>query len=120
MGTRRERRHIVRLAVPSLLCSLGLQDEEVRLVDLSPAGARIEHDHRIPDWKKWFLVLPRALGGARLEGEVVWSRVAGVRKNAEGERQVFYQSGMVFRLRTLAQQAGLAAALEILNAPREG
>ncbi len=116
MGTRRERRHTVRLGVPSLLCSLGREDEEVRLVDLSPAGARIEHVRLIPDWKKWFLVLPRALGGARLQGEVVWSRVAGVRRNAEGERLVFFQSGMLFHLRTPAQRAGLAAALEILRA----
>ena len=80
----KERRHIVRLTIPSLLYGLGLEEQEVRLVDLSAEGARVEHLHPVPDRKIWPLVLPSALGGVRLQGEVVWSRVAGHTLNAEG------------------------------------
>ena len=71
MGTRRERRHIVRLTIPSLLYGLGLEKQEVCLVDLSAEGARVEHLHPVPDRKIWPLVLPSALGGCGSRGR--WS-----------------------------------------------
>ena len=56
----------------------------------------------------------------RLQGEVVWSRVAGHTLNAEGRQQLYYHSGMAFRFRKPAQRAGLTAALVILKAVQGG
>ncbi len=116
METTRERRRGVRLTIRSLLYGLGLEEEEVRLVDLSAEGARLEHLRPVPTRKRWPLVLPEALGSLRLQGEVVWSRVAGQTLDAEGRQQPYYESGMAFRFRQPKQRAGLTAALEILRA----
>jgi len=91
----------------------------VRLLDLSREGARIEHARPVPDWQMCSLTLPPALGGIRLQGEVVWSRVVGRKLGSKGARQLYHQSGLTFILLTPAQQDGLAAALKRLHAARE-
>jgi hypothetical protein len=77
MATRPERRCVARLPVPSQFTSPGLENKAVCLVDLSPDGACLEHVRPLPDWDMCFVELPLALGGVRLQGEVVWSRVGG-------------------------------------------
>ncbi len=66
----------------------------MRLLDLSPRDARIEHVRQLPDWTLYLLDLPRALGGVRLQGEVLWSRVSGYKAVGPGKRLVYYQSGL--------------------------
>jgi len=88
----------------------------MRLLDLGFGGACIEHIHPLPDWHLYYLDVPPALGGARLQGEVVWSQGAGRTEVAEGKSVVCYRSGLRFTLLSAQQQAGLAAALEILKA----
>ncbi len=114
-----ERRRVARLPVPSQFNSPGLENEAVRLVDLSPEGACFEHVRPLPDWDTCFVVLPPALGGVRLQGELVWSRVGGRQPGADGKGQIYYQSGLHFTLLTPEQQAGLTAALHILKAAPE-
>ena len=120
MATRRERRHVARLIVPAQLGSPRLGLQQVRLCDLSPEGARIEHFRPLPKWTLYFLDLFRVLGVVRLQGEVAWSRMGGRKPVAPGNRLVYYQSGLIFRWLTPEQQAGLAAALEFLTAAQEG
>ncbi len=115
-----ERRHSVRLTIPSQLSSPGQDRHQLRLLDLSPDGARVEHDHPFPDRCLCFLDLPPALGGAALQGEVVWSQEAGRKDVAEGEWVVSFQSGLRFSSLTVGQRAGLTAALDILRAAQEG
>ena len=119
MVKRPERRHVARLSVPAHLSSPGLEAHEVRLVDLSPLGARIEHFRPLPGWNTCFLVLPQSLGGVRLQGKATWSRVVGRKLGAEGEPQLYYQSGLTFLYLKPDQWAGLTAALEILQAAQE-
>jgi hypothetical protein len=119
MVTRPERRHVARLIVPAQLGGPRLGLQQVRLVDLSPEGARIEHFRPLPKWALYFLDLPRALGGARLQGEVVWCRKGGRKPMAAGKRLVYYQSGLTFRWLIPEQRAGLTAALKVLEAARE-
>jgi len=88
------------------------------LFDLSPNGARIEHFLPLEDWSMCFLDLPQALGGARLQGEVVWSRVGEGNSVIQGEWPISYQSGLTFKWLTPDQRAALAAALKILDAAR--
>jgi len=111
---------MVRLTIPSRLGDPGLERHQVRLLDLSPEGVRVEHVHPFPDGHQCFLDLPPALGGASLQGEVVWSREAGRKEVAEGEWLVSFQSGVRFTTLTFWQQGRLTAALEILEAAQKG
>ena len=119
MITRPDRRHVARLTIPSQLGSPGLEDQQVRLVDLSPDGACIEHPRPFADWDLCFMDLPPALGGIRLQGEVVWSQVRGRKLGPKGARQICHQSSRTFILLTPAQQDALTAALQRLRAARE-
>ena len=119
MATRPERRRVARLPIPSRFSGPGLEEQPVRLLDLSREGARIEHDRPLPNWDLCFVVLPPALGGLRLQGEVVWSRVAGRKPEGGGKGAAYYQSGLSFSDLTPAQQDGLAAALQGLKAAQE-
>jgi hypothetical protein len=110
---------VARLSLPAELSGPGLEEEQVRLLDLSPAGARIEHCRPLPNWALCFLFLPPALGGVRLQGEAVWSRMVGQKQVAEGKRLVYYQSGVAFRWLTAAQRTALTAALQLLRAAQE-
>jgi hypothetical protein len=115
MGRISERRHVARLLVPAPLAGPRRGLHRVRLLDLSPEGARIEHVRQFPDWSICFLDLPGALGGTRLQGQVIWSQVAGRTTLAEGKRVICYKSGVRFNELTREQDAGLAAALNILK-----
>jgi hypothetical protein len=119
MAVRPERRRVVRLSVPWHLSGPGAERQEVRLIDLSPEGVRIEHFEPVRDWSLCVLDLPPALGGARLMGEVVWSRMGGRKQVTEGQWRVYYRSGLAFRGLTDAQRTALARALETLRAARE-
>ena len=55
--------------------------------------------------------LPRALGGGRVQAEVIWSRLAGRKRAVEGTGGVVYQTGLAFPHRSPAEQAALTAAL---------
>ncbi len=115
-----ERRHSVRLTIPSPVDGPGRGRHQVRFLDLSPEGARVEHTHPFPDGYQCVVDLPAALGGAGLQGQVVWSREAGRQEVAEGEWVVFFHSGVRFTRLTLWQQDALTAALDILKGAQEG
>ena len=55
--------------------------------------------------------LPRALGGGRVQAEVIWSRLAGRKRDPEGKGGLVYQTGLAFPHRSPAEQAALTAAL---------
>ena len=112
MGPRPERRHLARRAIPSPLSGPGREPQEVRLLDLSPVGARIEQIHLLPEWSTYFLDLPLALEGARLQGKVIWSEAGERRPGPEGKGRISYETGRSFRSRPPAQRAGLTAARE--------
>ena len=115
-----ERRHVARLPVPAQLSGRGIRKLQVRLLDLSPDGARIEHIHPLADRALCFLDLPPALGGTGLQGEAIWTQVVGRQEVAEGKWDVIFQSGLRFTMLTPEQRAGLASALQILTAAEQG
>jgi len=114
-----ERRRVARLPIPSRFSGPGLAEQPVCLLDLSRAGARIEHVRPVPDWQLCSLTLPPALGGIRLQGEVVWSQMLRRKRGPRGLGQIYHQSGLTFILLTPAQQDALAAALKRLHAAQE-
>ena len=106
-----EHRQVERLTVPRHVRSPRRGTETVLLLDLSPKGARIEHGEPLPDWSNHPMDLPRALGGGRIRGEVVWSRVAGRRSGVAGKGWLAFQSGLAFTHSTSEEQAVLTTAL---------
>jgi PilZ domain-containing protein len=110
-----ERRRVARLTVPSRLGGFELQLRLVRLLDLSSEGVRIEHPGHLHEGLVLFVDLPPALGGVRLTGEVVWTRLRKGEQTFEGDKHRSYQSGLVFVGITPEQQAALAVALAILR-----
>ena len=106
-----EQRRVERLTVPRHCRGAGRGAKVVHLVDLSPAGARIEHGEPLPDWRGFPIDLPRALGGGRVQAEVIWSRLAGRNRAVEGTGRLVYQSGLAFPHSSPAEQAALRVAL---------
>ena len=115
-----ERRRVARLPIPSELSGPGWAAHQVRLLDLSPEGARIEHARPLPTRDLFFLDLPLALGGTDLQGEPIWTQMVERQEGAEGQAAVLYQSGLRFTMLTPGQQRRLATALNILKPPQAG
>ncbi len=111
-----DRRRVARITIPWHLSGPGLELRLVRILDLSPDGARIEHLEPLREGVVCFVDLPPALGRFRLSGRVVWTAVRGSEQTLEGERRLHYQSGLAFTGVTPEQQTALARALETLKA----
>ena len=94
MAKQPDRRHITRLVIPSQLGSPGLEDQEVRLLDLSREGARIEHSKPLHAGLLCLVDLPPALGRGSLSGRIVWSKLQRTEHSLEGERRRYFESGL--------------------------
>jgi len=110
-----ERRRVTRLTVPSHLGGFPVELGRVRLLDLSTEGVRIEHRGHLYVGLALFVDLPPDLGGVRLTGEVVWTKLRKGEQTLEGDKHVYFQSGLAFIRITPAQRAALAVALAILK-----
>lgn len=90
---------------------------EVRLVDLSATGARIEHAHPLIPGSACTFEFPPTLGVLVLSARIVHSMALTPSEIADGEGvgQHRYQSGLIFVDVTAEQQAVLAGALERLS-----
>jgi hypothetical protein len=110
-----DRRRVARLTVPPHLSGFDVELRLVRLLDLSAEGVRIEHPGHLHEGLVLFVDLPLDLGGVRLTGKVVWTRLRKGEQTFEGDKHVTYQSGLAFIGITPEQQAALAAALRILR-----
>jgi len=84
---------------------------EVRLVDLSVQGARIEHRGLLPPGSPCRLELPSALGDLVLAAEGVWSTVIGAERTTQGERRLLSRTGLKFGRPTAEQRRALAESL---------
>ncbi len=116
MGWTPDRRRTARITVPLHLRGPELELRLVRILDLSPAGARIEHLEPLREGVVCVVDLPPALGRVRLTGRVVWTAVRGGEQTIEGEQRLRYHSGLAFTGLTPEQQTALAQALETLKA----
>jgi hypothetical protein len=114
-----ERRRVARLFVPRHLGGFELELRQVHLLDLSLAGARIEHRGHLHEGLVCFVDLPRPFDRLRLTGRVVWTRLHKGEQTLEGDRHLYYQSGLAFIGVTPEQQSALAAALEALRGGSE-
>jgi len=119
MAETSDRRRAARLTVARHLRGSELELHLVRLLDLSPTGARIEHLEPMRQGGMCHLDLPPAFGRGRLTGRVVWTEVRGSEQTLEGDRRFHHESGLEFEGSTPEQRAALATALETLRAASE-
>jgi PilZ domain-containing protein len=112
---RRDRRWVARFIVPRHLTEPDLELRRVRLLDLSAKGARIEHLEHLHEGLVRTVDLPSILGGLRLTGQVVWTKLPQRVQTFERDTRIFYQTGLAFVDITPEQREALAGALRILE-----
>jgi hypothetical protein len=106
-----ERRAVPRTVFPERPSARVREAREVRLVDLSVQGARIEHRGLLPPGSPCRLELPSSLGDLVLAAEVVWSTVIGAERTTQGERHLLSRTGLRFGRLTAEQRRALAESL---------
>ena len=84
---------------------------QVRLLDLSVAGAQIEHLDPLSPGVACVLDLPPPSGAVNLPAQVVWCTVIGRNRRVRGESHLVARSGLQFTTLTPEQQAALAETL---------
>jgi hypothetical protein len=89
---------------------------EIRLVDLSVTGARIEHLVLLRPGSSVSVELPTAMKPQALVARVIWCKVMGGEQTPEGERHLHYRSGLTFTGLTADETFLLASSLEELTA----
>src|SRR5512137_1481439 len=87
---------------------------EVRLLDLSPAGAQIEHLDLFRLGASCALDLPPPCGALSLPAQVVWCTVVGRKRKLGGDSHLVARSGLQFTSLTAVQRAALADSLRHL------
>jgi hypothetical protein len=109
-----ERRRSPRIIVAGHLGAQARATLNVRIVDLSAVGVRIEHSDILRPGATYAFELPPVLGSLILNAGVVHSAVMGAEANPEGERHLRYQSGLAFVGVTAEQQSALESILDRL------
>ena len=112
MATPEKRRRVARVTIREHLTARLQPSQEVRLIDLSVFGARIEQSVSVPRGARRVLELPPAFRVPPLAAEVVWTVLSGGERTPEGEQKPHYQSGLMFVDLTAEQEAALA---EVVN-----
>lgn len=116
MSEERERRQRPRTPLPWRIAARVRDVREVRLLDLSVGGTRLEHLGLLRPGARCDLELPPMLGGLLLPAHVAWSTVLGRRRGLDGERHLLSHTGLRFSPLTATQDAALADALRRVNA----
>lgn len=113
-----EKRATPRIPVPGHPVVRAREIQEVRLLDLSLKGARIEHLDLLRPGVPCHLELPPGLGSLVLSAQVVWCTIIGRKPSAGGDRRLLSRTGLRFTKLTATQQTVLADALRELAAGR--
>jgi hypothetical protein len=87
---------------------------EVRLLDLSPAGAQIEHLDLFRLGASCALDLPPPCGALSLPAQVIWCAVIGRKRKLGGDSRLVARSGLRFTTLTEAQHSAIADSLRHL------
>ena len=114
MAELQERRRAPRVIVAGRLGGRARAILDVRILDLSLTGARIEHLNPLRPGTSCTFELPSAMGSLFLSARVVRSAVVGIQQTPEGRQLLRYESGLTFLSLTADQQASLESALEKL------
>jgi hypothetical protein len=115
MADFQERRRVPRVSVTASIGARARATLEVRLVDLSVTGARIEHSELLRPGSACAFQFPPAIGSLIVSVRVIHSTVIGAMQDAEGERQLRYQTGVQFVKVTPEQRSILQGIVERLT-----
>lgn len=115
MDDPKERRKAPRVPITVNVGARARATLEVRLVDLSLTGARIEHIDLLRPGSACAFQFPPTIGSLILSARVVHSTVVGSSLNADGQRHLRYQSGLQFVGITPEQQTTLEGIVERLT-----
>jgi hypothetical protein len=107
MDDSKERRNSPRVPITISVGAKARATLEVRLVDLSVTGARIEHLDLLRPGSSCAFQFPPTIGSLVLSARVVHSTVVGSSQAADGQRHLRYQSGLQFVGITPEQQTTL-------------
>jgi len=110
-----ERRRVRRAVATERLTGQASATVELRLVDPSPTGARIEHLALLRPGGRCTLRLPVPSRSLALPAQIVWTTVVGQERISEGEQALRYQSGLMFGALSPEQERGLADLLTKLH-----
>jgi hypothetical protein len=114
MPERRERRAVPRTQLANRPATRVRGLREVRLVNLSPAGAQIEHLAVLRLGAACALELPPPGEACTLPAQVVWCTVVGRKPKLGGESHLVARSGLRFPTLSGPQHAALADTLQYL------
>ncbi len=115
-----DRRKHVRVILPSATRgSLNLASG-VRVFNLSPEGALIEHAARLSPGETCVLGLTSAGEELRLRSHVAWTQVYGGRRTGDGERELVFRSGLAFADMPKEVAASLRDYVALLSDPDPG
>lgn len=118
MAAPSERRRVRRIPVGDRPGGRVRATLEARLLDLSAAGARIQHENLLRPGFACSFEFPPTLAELSLPVQVVRSTVVGAGAGQAGERTLRYESGLTFVGLTVSQREILASVIERL-APSE-
>ena len=114
MSGRRERRAVPRTQLANRPDARVRGVREVRLLNLSPAGAQIEHLAALRLGARCVLELPPPGEACTLPAHVVWCTVVGRKRTLGGESHLVVRSGLRFTTLPGAQHAALTDTLYYL------
>ena len=114
MAEFRQQRKVPRVRIPSRPWGRIPGALEFRLVDLSIAGARIEHQVPLNPGSTWRVELPLAFGSMTLGARVVHTGSVGDTQVRDADALLHYQSGLAFLGITSEQQTTLGRRLNSL------
>lgn len=115
MADPRDRRGAPRILVGGQIGARARATLDVRLIDLSVTGARIEHGELLRPGSACTFQLPPAIGSVALAARIVHSAIIGVTPISDGDRQLHYQSGLAFLNVTPEQRAALEEIVKRLT-----
>src|SRR5574341_1801790 len=110
-----ERRRAPRIPITVNVGAKARTTLEVRLVDLSVTGARIEHRELLRPGSACAFQFPPAIGSLVLSARVIHSTVVGSTQHPNGERHLRYQTGLQFVGVTPDQRSVLEGIVERLT-----
>ncbi len=91
-----DRRQRARVNLPGSLRGPIGPAGDVRVLNLSPGGAMIEHAGRFSPGQTCVLTLRLAEVDLHLRARIAWSRLYSVRTSPPGEEEVRFRSGLQF------------------------
>ena len=115
MDDPKERRKARRVPITTTVDARARATLEVRLVDLSVTGARIEHTELLRPGSACAFQFPPAIGSLVLSARVIHSSVIGAMRRLDGERHLRYQTGLQFIGVTPEKRTALEGIVERLT-----